>query len=231
MKPEVRGKFHRSRPYIVPAAVGGAILAAAIALVSVSLGRPEPPTAPPSPAISLGEGSGPSGPVVYTVDASDEARWRFFDVSRGSVVPDPGPTGWDLAFRRFRVLVNGGDGFPGEGGVVDLGRVAFDSVRRVPGSGYVGSVAARDSTHPVLSGWYDYGFFSHLLTPRPRVYAVRTADGRYAKLQILGYYCPGPRAGCVTFRYAYRPDGTRGFDPALSTRVYMKAPGDPEPDG
>ncbi len=39
--------------------------------------------------------------------------------------------------------------------------------------------------------------------------AVRTADGRFAKVQILGYYCSGPRAGCLTFRYVYQGDGSR----------------------
>ena len=37
---------------------------------------------------------------------------------------------------------------------------------------------------------------------------VRTADGRYAKLEILGYYCPGAHPGCLTFRYVFQGDGT-----------------------
>jgi hypothetical protein len=43
--------------------------------------------------------------------------------------------------------------------------------------------------------------------PSPRVYALRTADGRYAKLEILSYYCPGAMPGCVTFRYVYQGAG------------------------
>ena len=63
-----------------------------------------------------------------------------------------------------------------------------------------------------LRRWYRYGFFSHLLTPAGNVYAIRTADLRYAKLEILSYYCPGPVAGCLTFRYVYQPDGTVRLD-------------------
>jgi hypothetical protein len=37
---------------------------------------------------------------------------------------------------------------------------------------------------------------------------VRTTDGRYAKLEILGYYCPGGQPGCLTFRYVFQGDGS-----------------------
>jgi hypothetical protein len=43
---------------------------------------------------------------------------------------------------------------------------------------------------------------------QPRVWAVRTADGRYAKLEIVGYYCPEAHPGCLTFRYVFQGDGT-----------------------
>ena len=69
--------------------------------------------------------------------------------------------------------------------------------------------APGDSVNPALERWYDYGFTSHLLTPKPGVYAVRTAEGDYAALRFLSYYCPGARAGCVTFEYVYQGDGSR----------------------
>jgi hypothetical protein len=144
------------------------------------------------------------GPVVYTVDASNADRWAFFDFSRGSVVEAPEPTDWDLAFSRFTVIVNGGPGFEGRGGAQDLGEVGFDSVAVVPEAGYTVTEAGADSIHPVLARWYHYSFTSHLLTPKPSVYAVRTADGRYARLRFLGYYCPGAQPGCVTFEYVYQ---------------------------
>ena len=37
---------------------------------------------------------------------------------------------------------------------------------------------ARDSTSAAFDDWYDYSLTSHLLLPRPRTYAIRTADGR-----------------------------------------------------
>ena len=147
-----------------------------------------------------------AGPRTVTLDASSPDDWSYFDFSVGSVVAAPGPTEWDLAFRRFRIVSNGGVGFPGQAGALDLGEAPFDSLAAVPGEGYVTS-SARDSTNAALERWYDYSWTSHVLVPKRRVYAVRTADGRYAKLQILGYYCEGARPGCVTFRYVYQGGG------------------------
>lgn len=161
-----------------------------------------------------------------TLDARDPDRWVFFDFSRGAVVENPSPTGWDLAVRRYRMVVNGGEEMPGDGGAVAAGP-AWDSVRLAPVTGYAGTRGslAEDPEHPVLDDWYRYGFFTHLLEPRPTVYAIRTADGRYAKLQFRGYYCPGARPGCLTFRYAYQGDGSRQLARIRSSRDDVERPG------
>lgn len=213
----------RRQRWIVGGVTALLVLAAAT-MVVFSLRRPPvsefAPTEPnPEPA-----GDSLVGPVTYTVNASSSSEWIFFDFSRGSVVEDPQPAQWDLAFQRFYFVANGGEGFGGRGGILDLGAVPFDSVAEVPRVGYVGSEAGRDTTHAVTQEWYDYSFTSHLLTPKPRTYAVRTADGRYAKLEVLGYYCPGARPGCLTFRYAYQGDGSRRVErgdarsPSLNSR-------------
>jgi len=150
-------------------------------------------------------GTGQVGPRTVTVDAIGSDDWRYFDFSRGSIVEAPGPTEWDLAFRRFQVMSNGGPEFRGRGGVLALGEVSFDSVTAVPSDGYV--VSTTDSVNAAIERWYDYSWTSHLLTAKPVVYAIRTADGRYAKLEIVGYYCGGPVAGCVTFNYVYQGGG------------------------
>lgn len=197
------------RQGIVAGGVIIALLGAALLFVARSLNRPRPPEFAPS-AIAAGElGSSREGPHLYTIDATHEREWRYFDFSRGSRVEDPAPLGWDLAFRRSRILVNGGQGFPGDGGAIDLGKIPFEAVDTVPAVGYRGTIAGRDSLHPALEEWYDYGFTSHILEARPRVYAIRTADGRYAKLEMVSYYCPGARGGCPTFRYVYQGDGSR----------------------
>lgn len=196
---------------LVPVAVALLLVLGATAMVASSLRRPEVPTYPPTPPSPREVGAALDTGVV-TIDASAEAAWRHFAFARGAVVPAAGGN-WDLAFHRFDIIVNGGEGFPGRGGALDLGAVAFEDVEEVPADGYLPSQAGRDSTHAVLGEWYDYGFTSHLLRPKDRTYALRTADGRYAKLRILSYYCPGARPGCLTLRYAYQGDGSRRVVP------------------
>ncbi len=180
-------------------------MGAAALYVAISLLRPAPEVFTPSPILALPPEAPPEGEVVRTVDASHPDRWRFFSLERGSVVENPGPREWDLAFRRFQIIVNGGEGFPGDGGLQPLEGVRFGEVERLPEDGYEGTRARGDSIHPGIQRWYDYSFFSHLLTPKERVYAVRTADGRFAKVELMGYYCPGPTPGCITFRYTFLP--------------------------
>ncbi|HEY8469242.1 MAG TPA: HmuY family protein [Longimicrobiales bacterium] len=191
--------------------LAGAIVAPAAILVALSFRRPELPVFAPTPPAPAEVGPRLAGPITITVDATDPAAWRFFDFSRGAVIERPGPLDWDLAFRRFHIIANGGPGFAGRGGIRALEGAAFDSVRAAPADGYTPNRVRSDTTNPAITRWYDYGFTTHLLTPKPAVYLVRTADGRYAKIELLGYYCPGARPGCVTFRYVYQGDGSREF--------------------
>ncbi len=75
------------------------------------------------------------GPSLVTVDGRG-GELTYFDCSSGSVVESPDPLGWDLAFRRFTILANGGPDFAGQGGILDLGITSLDSLRAVPTNGY-----------------------------------------------------------------------------------------------
>lgn len=183
------------------------IVALTVTLVALTLRTPSVPSYAPTAPAPRDVGSALVGPVLYTVDATAADAWRHFSFREGSVVEGGG---WDLAFRRYAIIA-------GQGGIVDLGAVAFDDVRTVPATGYQADVSVGEPRNPAIAGWYDYGFFTHVLRPRPHVWAVRTADGRHAKLQIVSYYCPGSRPGCLTFRYVYQGDG--------STRVDARAQG------
>ncbi len=197
----------RWHPWLVPGFLVSVIVALGVTLIAYSIRQPPLQAFVPTRPDPAEVGTDLVGPVEYTVDATASDAWTYFDFSRGSVVTGPGPLEWDLAFQRFHVIANGGPGFSGRGGILDLGEVAFDSIRRVPVDGYVETTAARDSVNAAIARWYSYSWTSHILDPHPRVYAVRTADGRYAKLEVLGYYCPGARPGCMTFRYAYQGSG------------------------
>jgi hypothetical protein len=188
----------RLAPILGATAVG--VIAAT--LVALTLRPARVPTHAPTPPAPREAGGALVGPVLYTVDATAADTWRQFSFRLGSVVePGAAPT-WDLGFRRYAIIAGPG------AGILDLGERRFDAVRTVPAEGYRANEGAADPRNPAIAGWYHYGFFSHVLRPRPHVWAVRTADGRYAKLEMVGYYCPGPQPGCVTFRYAYQGDGS-----------------------
>ena len=210
-RPPVRPRSRRA--WILPGVLLATMALLAATFVVGTLNRPEPPTFMPSgpPPAEVGEVL--VGPRLHTVDARDERRWRWFDFSRGAVVEAPGPREWDLGFRRHDVVVNGGPGFTGEGGAIALEGVPFDSLTTLPEVGYLASTAGRDSINPAFDRWFDYGFTSHLLEPKPRVYAIRTSDGRFVKLEIVSYYCEGAVSGCLTFRYVYQGAGGREMGP------------------
>ena len=134
---------------------------------------------------------------TVTIDASDPTAWQFFDFDRASVVVAPDTSGWDLAIRRFSIVP--------AGAVADMGVVAFDDVRDAGDAQFVASAFGRDTVNTAIERWYRYSMLSHLMEPNGHVYIVRTVAGRFAKMELLGYYCPGMVGGCPTFRYVYQP--------------------------
>ena len=154
-------------------------------VTSLLIGSFSEPDFPPYPL-------GASGDSVYTLDASSGERWQRFNFARQAVI-DSGR--WDVAFRRNHMIT------APEAGALDLGPVRFDSVMDVPSDGYAQTRFGDDSTNPAIGKWYSYSMLSHLLTTRNHVYAIRTSDGRFVKLQLLAYYCREVGAACYTFRY------------------------------
>jgi hypothetical protein len=133
-------------------------------------------TKPEFPAYEIG----PHADSTYTLDASRGDEWRWWG---------------DLGFRRNHVITAPG------AGAIDLGPVAFDSVGEPPADGYVPTTFATDTANAAIGKWYDYSMWSHLLTSRHHVYAIRTAGGELARLEILAYYCREVGAACYTVRY------------------------------
>jgi len=197
-----RGGAGGTRPPILVLVLAGAFLLLIASLLIGSFTTPEfppyPLTIPPATPAAVGDSL--VGPSTYTLDASQGDAWRRFHFGRNAVV-DSGP--WDIAFRRNHVIAAPG------AGVADLGSVTFDSIVELPGDGYAATRFGADSVNAGVGRWYAYSMLSHLLTSKRHVYAVRTADGRFAKLEILAYYCRDIGAACYTFRYAFQGDGSR----------------------
>ncbi len=199
------------RPPLAAIAIIGVLLVVAGIFVASSLRQSTALTWYPVSAVDPQEvGDRLAGPTVFTVDGRRD-DFTHFDFSTGSVVESPGPLGWDLAFRRFTILVNGGPGYAGQGGILDLGITSLDSLTTVPTTGYAVNTNGVGVSNAATTRWYEYSWTSHVLSPKPNIYAVRTADGRYAVFQILSYYCAGAQAGCTTIRYRYQGAGGTVF--------------------
>jgi hypothetical protein len=184
--------------------LAGAFLLLVVSLLIGSFTTPEfppyPVTIPPAQLTVVGDSL--VGPATYTLDASRGDGWRRFHFARNAVVDSAGGP-WDIAFRRNHLIAAPG------AGVLDLGLVAFDSVAELPASGYMATTFGADTVNPGVGKWYAYSMLSHLLTSKRHVYAVRTADGHFAKLEVLAYYCRDVGAACYTIRYAFQGDGSR----------------------
>ncbi len=141
---------------------------------------------------------------------------------------DAASTKWDIAFSSTKILVNCGTSGPGIGGAFVF-KGLFDDLKTIP----VDSSFATDNSNaasfaiPLGSGraWYTYDGLTTLVSPiAGRVLVIRTATGKFAKIEILNYYKGGvtlPATASVsdklfkqryyTFRYAYQPNGAKTF--------------------
>ena len=191
----------RDRPPL-PLLIGfGGFLAAIVYLIAVSMTPRDVPTFVPTARSAVAraaldaETEGMLARLdTITIDASDAEQWRYFRFSDGALLQPPDTLAWDLAVRRYHVRV--------AGPAADLGP-ADDDAAVAPTVRFQGEDGRDDSGHPTLRRWYRYGMLTHLLESKRHAYLVRTRDGGLARLEVLSYYCPGPRPGCMTFRYAY----------------------------
>lgn len=155
-------------------------------------------------------------------------KYTFFSVEQKQLISnnDSATNRWDLGFRGTTIIINGGSSGPGNGGAFvwngvfnDLSLISADSTFRVDnGSSY--AIATGSGR-----GWYNYNGPVNLVTPLPgKVLVVKTAGGKYVKIEILNYYRGGqtPSSSATdeikikeqryfTFRFVYQPDGSKKF--------------------
>ncbi len=151
------------------------------------------------------------GPTRYTVDAVSRADWVLFDFDEGRVVDGDFTTpGWDVAFRRSKLLTNSGVTNPaGPGGAFDLGEVPLETATPPTSVTFAvdtyGGEDEDEAENPAAGHWYSYSFISHIVTAKPNTYLVRTGESRDALIQFDSYYCDDEESGCITFHYRLIP--------------------------
>jgi hypothetical protein len=133
-------------------------------------------------------------------------------------------TDWDIAFRATDIIVNGGMSMgttdepdrTGDAGayivtgtMADVTEVDVNLFTQDSGSGYAIMSGSGN-------GWYTYsGPPTYLITPTAgKILVFKTADGKYAKVEILSYYQGAPEnpdaftdpSRYYTFNYVYQPN-------------------------
>jgi hypothetical protein len=159
-------------------------------------------------------------------------NYTFYSLADGKVVDksDSNSTRWDIALAGTTILVNGGTSGPGQGEAQVVTGI-FDELTEAPESGYAtdgeGGWAIPTGSG---NGWYNYTGFDgnppNAVLPLPgRIIVLRTAEGNYAKLEVLSYYRGNPDPSTdsfvdqdvrpagrhYTFQYVVQPNGSRQF--------------------
>jgi hypothetical protein len=141
---------------------------------------------------------------------------------------DAATTKWDVAFTATKVLVNSGTSGPGLGGAFVF-KGLFDDLKTIPTDSTFATDNSNASSFAIPwgsgKGWYTYDGLTTLVNPiAGRVLVIRTAAGKFAKIEIINYYKGGvtlpstaadmdklTKQRYYTFRYAYQPNGTTTF--------------------
>lgn len=217
------------------------ILSAALVVFVMSACKKEKtPTQPADPGAFKVEVSGkivtvknlPADTIVTVTSQGQpigSGHYSFFSLETNQWISnsDSATTKWDLAFAGSTIRVNNATSGPGVGGAfvqianfADVTAVSADSTFRV-------------DNHPVSyaitkgsgKGWYNYDGVNVLLTPiAGRTLIIRTASGKYAKVEILNFYKGAVTLSTTasdadktykqryfTFRYTFQSNGTKNF--------------------
>ena len=158
------------------------------------------------------------GQVIGSCDAMDSVAYAdWFE-----------RTDWDLAFHRQNVKSNSGISGSGAGGIMEYPQHVFDfdAVIEAPEMGYVTDVAdsvvydmsqmatgsigyAHTGLNPETKGWAELtDMMGGVWTYAQKVFIVRTANNKYAKIHLMNFKDRGGVSGTVTMMYVYQSDGS-----------------------
>ncbi|TAE27641.1 MAG: hypothetical protein EAZ92_09185 [Candidatus Kapaibacterium sp.] len=156
-------------------------------------------------------------------DPMSAGRFTYFNLKDSTIVTgaDTATAKWDIAFRGTTIWINGGTGRFGQAQAQVLTAQDYDALVLAPETGWRVDSSATALAIPTGSGrgWYNYSSATNIISPIPGVViALRSADGKYAKLQIQSYYRGAPAmpdmnsaSRYYTFRYFYQADGSRNL--------------------
>jgi hypothetical protein len=162
--------------------------------------------------------------IVAVTDAANSLSWDFavyrYNFKTNSGKSGKGPGG---AVSAYLTSLEAVAEAPSTGYVVDdslMISTGFDPVTHMPSFGKISGnlaitgpmpnpmVVKTDTASHVWSQTYAGNATTFI--PTMKVFVIKTALGKYAKIQVLDYYKEG-KSGFVKIRYYYQADGNRKF--------------------
>jgi hypothetical protein len=213
------------------------ILLMGLALTSCADDLKPSPAPPDSATVLPTVSSVRAGDVVTTtIDASYTDAWVYFDFEGDTQVMTPEASGgraWDLGFQRFKVKSNGGVSGQADAEVAVLDGRTLDGVDGAPATGWLRDGPDGEDGNPdpdtVFNRgedtWFSYDTSTHVLSAKPRVYVVRTADDGFFAVQMLRYYDDAGNPGFLQLRWR-KVTAPAGRVPAAPVADAGAAPGD-----
>lgn len=173
------------------------------------------------------------GDVGNTVGSGKPFEPFYFSTKTGTkvAVTEKLTAAWDLAFAReynsYVSINNGADanslgfGGPGKGAMVVVNQ-AYDQLKTAPSDTEFSANGISSTGIDVGNGkgWFFYEMNTHIAVPvKNRTFVIRTADGKFAKLELISMYKGAPKvvsdlnwpAPYFTFRYFLQGDGSRNL--------------------
>lgn len=175
-------------------------------------------------------------PVAQTVktqaiDARDYSKWVYFSFEKGAVVSIGDgqfqqSIDWDIAFHRNDVRINSGLSGPGNGGAQTAAVHELAQVTEAPQGGYVEDALKsimvkfqlpvplfEDQPASAEIDWLsvDTSNPPPKYTLHDKVFLVKTAQGKYAKLKFKSYLSDLNETMVIKFDYVYQADGSRNL--------------------
>ena len=133
-------------------------------------------------------------------------------------------TDWDIAFHSRLGRTNGGNSGIGKAEVFDTEKTDFNSiihvdtnllvsdttVQLITGIGNMGPTYKSVPGNTTFDSAFDVDYTQHppTYTATKNTYVLRTANGKYAKIQIQNYFDERGEIGHITLKYAYQTNGS-----------------------
>ncbi len=128
------------------------------------------------------------------INATSQTDWVYLDLESSTMVEPATPedsTEWDLGFRRYKVMINGGVSGTGEMEAVPMPAVDYNTQLEEPTSGWVTDIADADGdgdNEYALDSWFLYDSSTHEVTPAETIFVIRTVEKGLYKFEFLAYY-------------------------------------------